>query len=128
MLKISRYQDINLIENETKKDYVDRHSPFVLCKTSAKVGEKFEIKVRMGQEYEHPDDFDHYISNISIFDKDRKLAEATFYAGALGGQGKKGHQEVTFYVLLEKDSVITAQSYCTKHGIWESDPIKVSVK
>ena len=128
MLKINRYQDINNIENEAKKDYIDRHSPFVHCSDSAKAGELFEVTVKLGQEYEHPDDFDHYISNISLFDKSTKLAEATFYAGALGGQGKKGHQTVTFHVLLEKDATLTAQSYCTKHGLWESDPIKVSVK
>ena len=67
MLKISRYQDINEIENEGKKDYVDRHSPFIHAETKAKKGEPYEVTVKMGQEYEHPDDTDHYISNISLF-------------------------------------------------------------
>ena len=127
MLKINRYQDIEKIENEAKKDYIDRHSPFIHCKDNAISNKPFEVTVQLGQEYEHPDDFDHYISNVSLFDKDKKLAEATFYAGTLGGQGKKGHQTVTFKIILDKNATLTAQSYCTKHGLWESDPVKISV-
>ena len=127
MPKINRYEDIGQIDKEAKKDYIDRHSPFIFCEGSAKSGEPFEVKVQMGQEYEHPDDFDHYISNISLFNKETKLAEAVFYAGTLGGQGKKGQQTVTFKVILEKDAKLTAHSYCTKHGVWESIPVEVKV-
>ena len=90
MPKINKYQDISEIDKEARKDYIDRHSPFIHCENTAKAGEVFKVTVQMGQEYEHPDDFDHYISNISLFNKETKLAESTFYAGALGGQGKKG--------------------------------------
>ncbi len=128
MLNISRYEDINNIEKEAKKDYVDRHSPFIHCEKSAKAGEVFQVTVKMGEEYEHPDDFDHYISQIALYNGQTKLAEANFLAGALGGQGKKGHQTVTFNVVLERNAKLAAQAYCTKHGIWESDVVEVEVK
>ena len=127
MLKISRYQDINEINNEGKRDYIDRHTPFIHCESQAKVGELFPVTVKMGNEYQHPDDFDHYISTIAIYNGSVKLAESNFFAGSLGGQGKKGHQTVTFHIMLEKNSKLTAQSYCTKHGIWESDPVEIKV-
>ena len=127
MPKINRYEDISQIDKEQKKDFVDRHSPFIHCADTAKAGEVFEVKVQVGNEYEHPDDFDHYISNVRLYNKETKLAEATFYAGALGGQGKKGKTTVTFGVILEKNAKLVAQSYCTKHGIWESLPIEVKV-
>ncbi|MEO1941387.1 MAG: dethiobiotin synthase, partial [Campylobacterales bacterium] len=31
MPKINRYQDISQIDKEAKKDYIDRHSPFIHC-------------------------------------------------------------------------------------------------
>ena len=127
MPKINRYEDISQIDKEQRKDYVDRHSPFLHCADSAKAGEVFEVKVQVGNEYEHPDDLDHYISNVALYNKETKLAEATFYAGTLGGQGKKGKQTATFNVVLEKNAVLVAQSYCTKHGIWESIPVEVKV-
>ena len=43
MPKINRYVDIDTVEREAKKDYIDRHSPFVHCEKSAKAGEKFVV-------------------------------------------------------------------------------------
>jgi len=127
MPKINRYEDISQIDREAKKDYIDRHSPFVHCEDNAKAGESFTVTVKVGDEYEHPDDMDHYISSVALYNKDTKLAEATLFAGSLGGQGKKGNTNVSFNVVLEKNASLTAQSYCTKHGLWESDAVEVSV-
>ncbi len=127
MLKINRYEDISQVDKESKKDYIDRHTPFIHCEKLAKKGELFSVTVKMGQEYSHPDDYDHYISNISLYAGPNKVAEAMFYAGALGGQGAKGHQTVTFNIVLARNTKITAQSYCIKHGIWESEPTEIDV-
>ncbi len=127
MPKINRYEDINEIDREAKKDYIDRHSPFVHCEPSATVGEAFKVTVKVGNEYSHPDDTDHHISGIALYNKDTKLAEATMLAGALGGQGEKGNATVTFDVVLTKNAELVAQSYCTKHGVWESDAVSVAV-
>ena len=51
MPKINRYVDIDSVEREAKKDYIDRHSPFVHCEGSAKKGEKFPVTVKVGNEY-----------------------------------------------------------------------------
>ena len=125
MPKINRYVDIDTVEREAKKDYIDRHSPFIHCESSATKGEKFAVTVKMGKEYTHPDDFDHYIASIALYNGETLLAKADFLAGALGNQ--KEHQEVTFNIVPTKNLNLIAQSYCTKHGVWESDPISVSV-
>ena len=127
MPKINRYEDINEIDREAKKDYIDRHSPFVHCETTATAGEVFKVTVKVGNEYSHPDDMDHHISGIALYNKDSKLAEATMLAGALGGQGEKGNATITFDVVLTKNAELVAQSYCTKHGVWESDAVSVAV-
>jgi superoxide reductase len=46
----------------------------------------------------------------------------------LGGQGAKGHAEVTFNIVPSgKKLNLVAQAYCTKHGIWENEPVAVEV-
>ena len=67
MPKINRYVDIDTVEREAKKDYIDRHSPFIRCNETGKKGEKFAITVQVGNEYSHPDDFDHYIANVALY-------------------------------------------------------------
>ncbi len=128
MPKINRYVDIDTVEREAKKDYIDRHSPFIHCESSAKAGEKFPVTVKMGNEYSHPDDFDHYIESIRLFNGETLLGEANFTAGMLGGQGAKGHAEVTFNIVPSgKKLNLVAQAYCTKHGLWENEPVLVEI-
>jgi superoxide reductase len=129
MPKINRYVDISTVDREAKKDYIDRHSPFIQCAPVAKLGQKFPVTVRIGKEYTHPDDTDHYIKSIALYNRETLLAEAAFVAGVLGGQGQKGQAEVTFHVVpAGKKMELTAVSYCTKHGLWECDPAEVTVE
>ena len=125
MPKINKYVDIDTVEREAKKDYIDRHSPFIHCESSAKSGEMFSVTVKMGNEYTHPDDFDHYIANMSLFNGETLLARADFISGALGNI--KAHATVTFNIIPTGKLNLVAQAYCTKHGVWESTPVEVSV-
>jgi len=126
MPKINRYQDISQIDKEAKKDYIDRHSPFIHCEDTAKAGEKFKVKVKVGNEYSHPDDFDHYIAYVQLWDGDRLLGQATFTPGTLANE--KSQVEVDFYIIPKKDLKLTAMAYCTKHGLWESEVKEVKVE
>ena len=127
MPKINKYVDIDTVEREAKKDYIDRHSPFIHCKDKAKKGEIFEVTVQMGKEYTHPDDFDHYIESITLFNGETKLAQTTFTPGTFGNE--KSHAKVTFYIRAMGNKLnLIAHGYCTKHGIWESDPVEVIVE
>jgi len=126
MPKINRYVDIDTVEREAKKDYIDRHSPFIHCGDSAAKGEKFAVTVKVGNEYDHPDDFDHYIANIALYSGETLLARADFPPGTLGNQ--KGQVEVVFNIIPMKKLNLVAHAYCTKHGLWESDPKAVSVE
>lgn len=128
MPQINRYVDISTVDREAKKDYIDRHSPFMTAPAEVKLGETFPVTVKIGNEYSHPDDFDHYIASISLFNRDTLLATAEFKAGMLGGQGAKGQATVTFHVLATGKSMkLVAHAYCTKHGIWENAPVEVNV-
>ena len=123
-MKINRYVDISTIDREAKKDYIDRHSAFVHCEKSATKGEKFKVKVQVGDEYPHPDDFDHYISYVQLWDGEKMLAQATYNAGTFG---MATNLEVDFYVIPSKKMKLTAMAYCTKHGLWQSEEVVVEV-
>ncbi len=118
-MKINRYQDISEIDREAKKDYIDRHSAFLHCENSATKGEKFKVKIKIGDEYAHPDDFDHYIAWVQLWDGEKMLTQANFTAGALGNTANQ--TEVDFYVVPLRKMKLTAVAYCTKHGLWHSD-------
>lgn len=124
-MKINRYEDISQIDREAKKDYIDRHSAFVHCEGKAKAGEKFKVKVMVGDEYMHPDDFDHYIQYVQLWNGETFLAQATFTAGAMGNA--PANLEVDFYIVPSKNMKLMAHAYCTKHGLWQSDEVAVEV-
>jgi len=126
MPRVFKALEIEKEEKEIKRDYLDRHMPHVLCQDTAKRGEKFAVKVRIGDEYTHPDDHDHFISMISLWNRETLLAEARYTAGVYGNQ--PAHFEVDFYIVAPEVSMnLSALSVCTKHGLWQSEekPVKV---
>jgi superoxide reductase len=126
MPKINRYVDIDTVEREARKDYIDRHSPFIHVNSEAKKGQKLAITVKVGNAYSHPDDFDHYIANIALYNGETLLARADFVPGTFGNE--KSQAEVIFNIIPKSNKLtLVAQSYCTKHGVWESDPVVVEV-
>ncbi|MCK5688750.1 class II SORL domain-containing protein [Myxococcota bacterium] len=128
MPKINQYENIANIDKEAKKDYIDRHSPFLTAPAEAKAGEVFQVTIKVGDEYAHPDDFDHYTASATLYNGETLLAHTEFKAGMLGGQGAKGHATVTFHVLAKgKKMRLVPHSYCTKHGIWEGSMKEVKI-
>ena len=126
MPKVNVYENIDNVEREAKKDLIDRHSPFITVEGEAKKGETLKVNVKMGNEYTHPDDFDHFIESITLFNGETKLAMASFVPGTLGNE--KSHAEVTFTIRpMGKKLNLVAHGYCTKHGIWESTALEVAV-
>ncbi len=124
-MKINRYVDISTLDKEAKRDYIDRHSPFISCEAEAKSGEKFKVNVKLGDEYKHPDDFDHHISAIQLWNGETLLAKADYLAGTQGSI--PGNVELDFYIVPNKNLKLTATSYCTKHGLWFSNEVEVKV-
>ena len=81
----------------------------------------------MGNEYTHPDDFDHYIESVTLFNGETQLAKASYVPGTLGNV--KAHNTTTFTIIpTGKKLNLVAHGYCTKHGIWEGTPVEVAVE
>jgi superoxide reductase len=117
--------DISQEEKECRKDYFDRHTPFIICERETKRNEKLKVKVTLGDEYVHPDDYDHYISTIQLWNRETLLAQVHFAPGAMGNM--PGHVEVDFYVVPKMTMNLAAMAVCTKHGLWQSETVDVAV-
>ena len=125
-MKINKYEDISQIDREAKKDYIDRHSAFVHCEKQAKASEKFKVKVKVGDQYKHPDDPDHYIAWVQLWNGEKMLAQANFIEGALGNQSE--NLEVDFYIVPKTNMKLVAHAFCTKHGLWQSEEVSVTIE
>jgi superoxide reductase len=117
--------EIDALEKESHKDYFDRHSPHVVCDDTAQRGKKFMVKVIMGRDYLHPDDADHYISNIQLWNRETLIAQAQFSPGMMSNNPE--HVEVDFYIVPKVSMNLSAMAVCTKHGLWQSDSKEVKV-
>ena len=84
MPRVFKATEIENEDKEIKRDYLDSHMPHVFCPDTVKRGEKFEVKVKLGEEYPHPDEHDHFISVIQLWNRETLLAEARYTAGVFG--------------------------------------------
>jgi len=126
MPRVFKATDIEKEEKEVMRDYLDRHMPHVICDDQVKKADKSKVKIKMGDEYPHPDDPDHYISVLQLWNRETLLAESRYTSGAFGN--KPTHVEVDFYLVAPDVSMnLSAMSVCTKHGLWQSveKPVKV---
>ncbi|MEZ5070285.1 MAG: desulfoferrodoxin family protein [Bacteroidales bacterium] len=127
MPRIFNPVDISQEEKEIRKDYFDRHTPRVLCQDVAREGEKFKVTVTLGTEYTHPDEPDHFIKYVQLWNRETFLAEAHFAPGALGN--KPGHVEVDFHIVPGPVTMnLSAMAVCTKHGLWQSESREVRIR
>ncbi|MDP4210619.1 MAG: desulfoferrodoxin family protein [Bacteroidota bacterium] len=126
MPRVFKVTDIEQEEKEIKKDYFDRHTPVVICADEVTKGEKFLVKVRVGTDYRHPDDFNHFINFVQLWNRETLLAEARFLPGTFGNQ--PANPEVDFYIVAPQVSMnLTAMCLCTQHGLWSSEAKAVKV-
>lgn len=125
MPRVFKPVDISKEEKESRKDYFDRHTPQVLCEETCRRGEKFKVKVKIGEAYTHPDEPDHFIKYVQLWNRETLLAETHFTPGVLGNASN--HVEVDFYIIPSISMNLSAMSVCTKHGLWQSHdkPVKV---
>ena len=125
MPRVFKPVDISKEEKELRKDYFDRHTPHVICNRTAKRNEKFKVKVKMGDQYPHPDQHDHYIQYVQLWNRETLLTESRFSPGITGNV--PGHVEVDFYIVPEVSMNLTAMALCTNHGLWQSENQEIKV-
>lgn len=126
MPRVFRPVDITQEEKEVRKDYFDRHTPRIICPDSVQRGTVFQVKIVIGEHYTHPVAAEHYIGQIQLWNRETLLSETRYTPDALAG--KEGNVSVDVYITAPEVSMnLTAMSYCTRHGLWTSEPKAVKV-
>ncbi len=126
MPRVFKPVDITKEEKEIRKDYFDRHTPRVICADTAREGEKFRVKVVVGEHYSHPDNPDHFISYVQLWNRETLLAGIHYTPGVLGN--KPGQVEADFYIVPGPVNMnLTAMAVCTNHGLWQSEEKQVTI-
>lgn len=116
-------------EQESRKDFIDKHTPYIFCEQMPIFGSLFNVRIRVGKEHAHIDDYDHHIAYITLFNGDKMLAKANFSPCVVSTDERRGHAEVSFVLMANQISyTFNAQCYCTKHGLWESEKISLTVQ
>ncbi len=130
MPKINAPTTITEEMKDAKRDYLDRHTPHVIAPPRVAKGEAFNVTVKMGQEYVHPDLPEHFIQSLSLYKGEKLLANASYAPGAAtsGKEPASTFQEATFRIALDGKATLSAVSYCTMHGLWQSDSVTVEVE
>lgn len=125
MPRVFTATEIEKEDKEAKRDYLDRHMPHVICPDEVQKGERFMVKVRMGDQYPHPDEPDHFITVLQLWNRETLLAEARYTSGVYG---VPSHAEIDFFIIAPQVSMnLSAMAVCTKHGLWQSESKAVKV-
>ena len=103
--------------------YADKHTPVVLCASSAKRDMPFSVTVRIGIHEKHPNTTDHHFCYVQLWDLETLIAETRFDHKTLGN--KPLHIEVSFTVIPQRSMRLSAMAYCNKHGLWQSEEVFV---
>lgn len=125
MPRVFKVTEIPEDEKELRRDYFDRHMPRIICEKEAKRGQKMKVKVIVGNEYTHPDDYNHFISTVQLWNRETLLASVTYPPGVLANE--KSQVEVDFYIIPAVSMNLSAMSVCTNHGLWQSEEMEVKV-
>ncbi len=116
----------------------EKHVPILECPTTVKADEVFKITACIGKEIGHPNTTEHHIRFINIF----FLPEGSKFTYQVGsfefnahGESVPGpnegpvytHHEITASMKVTKAGTLTAVAYCNIHGLWQSEPVEITV-
>ena len=94
-------------------DLEKKHLPVIDCPNSAKKGQKFTVTIEVGKLAPHPNEHEHHIDFIDLYEDRLYLSRWDFAAVQV-------HPKVTCEIALGKSGKLRAFSSCNLHGVWES--------
>lgn len=102
----------------------EKHVPTIMAPETAKAGEEVEVKVVIGEEEAHPNNFEHHIAWIKVYFKPEgakfPIEVATKDFAAHGEGDVYTDPSLVAVFKTNKSGTILASSYCNIHGLWEN--------
>ncbi len=105
--QVNRPKDMDNMTDLEKK-----HLPVISAPESVRADECFSVTVEVGKLLPHPNEHEHHIEFIDLYEDKVFLCRADF-------SGIKICPTVTFCVSLQKSGTLRAFSSCNLHGQWE---------
>ncbi len=124
MPRLFSYQDFSG-GSQSVLNYADKHSPVIICDTSAKRGAPFTVKVKIGISVKHPNATDHHFQYIQLWNLESLIGEVKLQRASFGDDPV--HIETQFTFIPKVSLRLTALAYCNKHGLWRSREVFVKV-
>jgi desulfoferrodoxin-like iron-binding protein len=112
---MSLFEQINTSKNAMEQTTSEKHLP--ILKVERLNEDKVLVNVNVGSG-KHPNEIDHWFQWVII-------RIDGMYAGRTEFSAVIMEPITTFALNVHAGAVITARARCNKHGIWESDPVKV---
>ena len=102
----------------------EKHVPVIHAPEKVAAGEKFELKISIGDAIGHPNTLEHYIGWFKVFfhaEGAKFPVELATFNFSAHGEGENFTDPVgCTSVKLSKSGTIYAISYCNIHGVWEN--------
>ena len=117
----------NEFENGSEKvrQYADKHSPVIICESTAERNKPFRVKVKIGKSVKHPNAPDHHSEYIQLWNLETLVGEIKLQRSSFGDLPV--HIEAEFTIIPKTSLRLTALAYCNKHGLWQSEELFVPV-
>jgi superoxide reductase len=112
--------------SEKVRNYADKHTPVIICKTDAERNKPFKVTVRIGTKVKHPNAPDHHYEYIQLWNLETLIGEVKLQRSNYGDNPV--HIEQDFTVFPRVSMRLTALAYCNKHGLWRSEEVFVKVE
>jgi len=99
---------------ENMTDLEKKHTPVVCVPDDAQPGQCATVTVEVGKLLAHPNELDHFIGRVELFENGVLLAAANL-------SPVTSCPTVTFCVNCKGSGKVTARAWCNMHGVWESE-------
>ena len=100
-----------------------KHVPVIEAPAKVKAKEPFTVKIKVGgiDGVEHPNTLGHWINWVDLYAGERMISRFVFAPEMCDGY------VATLRVSLNETATLRAQELCNLHGVWEGQPVKVTV-
>lgn len=109
--------------SEKVRQYADKHSPVIICESTAERNKPFRVKVIIGKSVKHPNAPDHHYEYIQLWNLETLAGEIKLQRSSFGDLPV--HVEAEFTIIPKNSLRLTALAYCNKHGLWQSEELFV---
>ncbi len=107
------YYDIKKVSDPNNKTALEKkHVPYIMAPETVKMGEYFQVTVKVGEEIEHPMEPGHFIQYVDLYANYYHLGRVSFTPDSKA--------ETTITIKLEESCTLRAYTLCNLHGQWEA--------